>query len=157
VGNGYRLDLETFDCGWLPLTELTPVDELGRQFFESPALIGCAFVVSRELYEKLLGFDSGMKSWGIEDLDLGLRCWLMGSRILHDPNASIAHRFQTSFETYSVPVEHLIVNQLRTARNMFPPSVWSDWVERCRKRISESFPDRHEDLWATGPCMTTPF
>jgi|HubBroStandDraft_1064217.scaffolds.fasta_scaffold02267_4 glycosyltransferase involved in cell wall biosynthesis len=148
VGNGYGLDLETFDCGWLPLNELTPIVEFGTQFFESPALIGCAFAVSRGLYEKLLGFDSRMKSWGVEDLDFGLRCWLMGSRILHDPKASIAHRFQTNFETYSVPVEHVIVNQLRMARKIFSPSVWSNWIERCRERVSKGFPDHHDRLWA---------
>jgi glycosyltransferase involved in cell wall biosynthesis len=148
VGNGYGLDLETFDCGWLPLNELTSIVELGSQFFESPALIGCAFAVSRDLYEKLQGFDSGMKSWGMEDLDFGIRCWLMGSRILHDPKASIGHRFRTHFESYPVPVEHLLVNQLRVARKIFSPSVWSDWVERCRKRVSDGFPDCHERFWA---------
>jgi len=148
VGNGYGLDLETFDCGWLPLSELTPVDGPDNQLFESPALNGCAFAISREMYERLLGFDSGMKSRGMEDLDLGLRCWLMGSRILHDPIASIAHRFQTEFETYPVPVEHLIFNQLRMARKCLSPSLWSDWLERCRKRVSESFPDSQEGLWA---------
>lgn len=148
VGNGYGLDLETFDCGWLPLNELTPIIEFGYQFFESPALIGCEFAVSRDLYEELLGFDSGMKSWGMEDLDFGLHCWLMGSRILHDPNASIARRFQPNFETYSVPVEHAIFNQLRTARKIFSPSVWSDWVERCRQRVTERLSNYDESLWA---------
>jgi glycosyltransferase involved in cell wall biosynthesis len=148
VGHGYTLDLETFDCGWVSLGELSHVVEGGRGFFESPALIGCALAVSRELYEKLLGFDSRMKSWGVEDLDFGLRCWLMGSRILHDPRASVAHRFQTSFETYSVPVEHVIVNQLRMARKIFSPSVWSEWVERCRERVAEGLHGHPEGLWA---------
>ena len=148
IGNGYSLNLETFDCGWLPLNELTSLVESGQQFFQSPALIGCALAVSRELYERLLGFDSRMRSWGVEDLDLGLRCWLMGSRILHDPKASVAHRFQTSFETYSVRAEHVIFNQLRMARKILTPSIWSEWVERCRLRISETLDDHPEGLWA---------
>jgi glycosyltransferase involved in cell wall biosynthesis len=148
VGNGYSLDLETFDCGWLPLQKLTPVRESGKQFYESPALIGCAVALSRELYDRLLGFDAQMKSWGVEDLDLGLRCWLMGFRILHDPQASIAHRFQSSFNTYSVPIEHILVNQLRMARKNFTSSVSMDWTARCRQRMKDCLSDHPEGLWA---------
>ncbi len=106
VGHGYRLDLEKFGCGWLDLGKMRKFREGRRQFYESPALIGCALAVSRELYEKLLGFDPHMRSWGVEDLDFGLKCWLMGHRILHDPEATIGHRFQSAFHNYAVPFEH---------------------------------------------------
>lgn len=78
VGHGYFLDLERFHCGWLPLSELQAVDVDGRRFHESPAAIGCAFAVSRGLHERLWGFDSHMRGWGVEDLDLSLKCWLAG-------------------------------------------------------------------------------
>ena len=55
---------------------------------------GCAAAVSRELYNRLGGFDADMLVWGVEDLDFGLRTWMMGHSILHDPEAVVGHRFR---------------------------------------------------------------
>ena len=54
TGNGYGLVLETLDLWW----------RTGR-LYESPALIGRAFAISRELYAKLWGFDKHMRSGGL--------------------------------------------------------------------------------------------
>jgi GT2 family glycosyltransferase len=148
VGHGYSLNLATFACGLVRLDKLRLVKEGQRRFYESPALIGCALAVSRELYEELWGFDPHMRSWGVEDLDFGLKCWLMGHRILHDPEAVIGHRFQSAFENYTVPMEHVVVNQLRMARKNFTQSVWAEWIDRCRQRNSRRLPDHPEGLWA---------
>lgn len=148
VGHGYRLDLETFGCGWLDLSQLRQVREDGRKYFESPALIGCALAVARDLYERLWGFDPHMRIWGVEDLDFGLKCWLMGHRILHDPEATVGHRFRCAFDNYPVPSECVLINQLRMARKAFTQSVWEEWVEGCRRRHSEGLADHPEGLWA---------
>ena len=102
------------------------VDERGRLFHEQPSLVGCCFAVSRTLYERLWGFDRDMRSWGVEDLDLGLKCWLLGSRLLIDPEAVIGHRFRKENETYSVPAEHVYANRLRMALKTFGESVWTE-------------------------------
>ncbi|WP_193378435.1 glycosyltransferase, partial [Singulisphaera acidiphila] len=78
LGQGYRADLETLRSAWLPLSAMRVVREGARTFYESPAAIGCAFAVSRELYETLWGFDPDMRAWGVEDVDFSLKCWLMG-------------------------------------------------------------------------------
>ncbi len=121
IGHGYFLELERFDCGWLPLSALKKVSHRGRVFYESPAAIGCAFAVHRELYDDLRGFDPHMRSWGVEDLDFSLKCWLLGHPILHDPAAVIAHRFREKFDNYHVPMQDLIANQLRMAYKNFTP------------------------------------
>ncbi|MGH7139953.1 MAG: glycosyltransferase [Pirellulales bacterium] len=74
TGHGYSLELETFKSGWLALDKLRKVEQAGRTFYESPALIGCAFAVARELYDALWGFDPAMRLWGVEDLDFSLKC-----------------------------------------------------------------------------------
>ncbi|HUY88538.1 MAG TPA: glycosyltransferase [Pirellulales bacterium] len=148
IGHGYFLDLEEFHCGWLPLGELRGVWKGSRKFYESPALIGCALAVGRELYESLGGFDSHMRYWGVEDLDFGLKSWLMGCPILHDPDAVIGHRFRAAFDNFSVPMEHLLANQLRMARKNFTEATWSDWVDRCRARHVGRIADHPEGLWA---------
>ena len=148
IGHGYALDLEEFGCGWLPLSQLREVREGASTFFESPAAIGCALAMHRELYEALWGLDPHMRSWGAEDLDLSLKCWLMGYRILHDPEAVVAHRFQRRFDRYEVPLEHFVANQLRMARKNLTHGTWTDWVDRCRSRHSAQLADHPEGLWA---------
>jgi GT2 family glycosyltransferase/NifU-like protein involved in Fe-S cluster formation len=135
VGHGYRMDLEKFDCGFIGLERMgVYARSQSRRFYESPAFIGCCAAMSRQLYERLWGFDPGMRSWGLEDLDFGLKAWLMGCPVLHDPEPLIGHRFRASFDNFPVPMEHIVLNQLRTARKIFSDTVWEDWVERCRAR-----------------------
>lgn len=148
LGHGYAMDLESLDPRWLPLCELREQAHRSRKFYETPALIGCAFAIHRDLYEDLHGFDPHMLSWGAEDLDLGLKSWLMGHPVLHDPDSVVGHRFQSKFENFHVPVEQLVANQLRLARKNLTDSVWSDWVDRCRGRYPGKLTDHPEGLWA---------
>lgn len=147
-GHGYYLNLEDFSCGWLNLNQLREVEVGRRRVYESPSLIGCALAVGRELYDKLWGFDAAMRFWGVEDLDFGLKCWLFGSRVLHDPEAVVGHRFRGSFDNYTVPIEHVVANQLRMARKHFTLATWSEWVDRCRARHPHRATEHPEGLWA---------
>ena len=146
VGHGYAFDLEKFNCRWLELEELRRSD--GTALYESPALIGCAFAISRDLYERVWGFDRHMRSWGAEDLDLGLKSWLFGAPVLHDPEAVIGHRFRASFDNYPVPVEDVLVNQLRLARKHFTGAVWEHWLAAARQRTQGHVDGHPEGTWA---------
>ncbi len=150
VGHGYGMDLRSFDTHWVPLEDMRPADTRLGRLYESPALIGCAFAIGRDLYDRLWGFDSHMRSWGVEDLDLGLKCWQLGHRILHDPSVLIGHRFQDSFTSYQVPPEHVLVNKLRMARKNFTQGVWAQWTEATREMNTGPLPDHPEGLWARG-------
>jgi GT2 family glycosyltransferase len=147
-GHGYKLELEGFDCGWMPLGHLRPVVETGRTFYESPAMIGCAVAVGRQLYEDLWGFDPGMCNWGVEDLDFSLKCWFSGHRILHDPEAVVGHRFRTAFDNYEARIDDFLVNQLRMAWKNFTPGVWEQWLDRARQRHARVLAEYPEGLWA---------
>jgi len=150
LGNGYALDLETFDSWWLPLKKMKEAKEGGQIFFESPSLIGCALAVSRELYDRLWGFDPHMRQWGTEDVDFALKAWTMGSRVLHDPGATIAHRFQRHFGDYEVSAEYPLANQIRAARKHFTPSVWEDWLVRAQDQKRLKLRNHPEGLWASA-------
>lgn len=143
VGNGYRLDLETFATGWIGLGDM----QKRGDFYECPALIGCVVAVHRDLYEKVRGFDRDMLQWGVEDIDFGLKVWLLGHSILHDPRARVGHRFQASFDGFNVSMDHVVANQLRMARKNFHGEVWSEWVERCRPRHPADLWDRAWSLF----------
>ncbi len=135
VGQGYRIDLEQFDCGWIGLERMRESGEVpGRLLYESPALIGCCLAIGRAAYERLWGFDPDMRMWGVEDLDFGLKAWLMGHPILHDSEAVVGHRFRAGFDNYAVPMEHIVANQLRMARKNFTDAVWEEWLARFRGR-----------------------
>lgn len=135
LGDGYGFDLLTMEAGWVSLESMQKSGNL----YESPALIGCAFAVTRAVYDRLRGLDRHMRSWGVEDLDFSLKAWLMGHPILHDPDAVIGHHFQDAFTTYSVRSEDVLANQLRTAFKNFTNEVWSAWVEAARVRNAESW------------------
>ncbi len=135
VGHTFRTNLETFACGWTGLDRSKIVIiEPGRYFFESPSLIACCAAMSRALYEETRGFDSDLYSWGLEDLDLGLKTWLLGYSILHDPVAIVGHRFASSFSRYDVPQAQVVANKLRIAYKHFDEGLWDDWVSRYRER-----------------------
>jgi hypothetical protein len=127
---------------------MTPRDAARRRLYESPALIGCALAIGRGLYQELWGFDAAMRSWGVEDIDFGLKAWLLGYPILHDPQALVGHRFRQAFDNYDVPPADLLANQLRFARKHFTSAVWSQWVESCRQRNQGPLPGHPEGLWA---------
>jgi len=89
--------------------------------------MGCCFAVSREVYEKLGGFDLEMRGWGSEQVDFGLKLWLLGYRVLNDIEAVVGHRFQPD-EACDVSKTQIVANQLRTARKHFTEATWSDWL-----------------------------
>ena len=150
TGNGYGVSLATFDCFWIPTARLDNVTVGGKQFYQSPALIGCALALHRNLYHRLQGFDEDMRSWGVEDLDFGLKCWLQGYPILHDPSAVVGHRFRDRFDNYSVPMPDIICNQLRMARKNFSDTVWRAWVTKAQTRFTDPDEDCPEGVWARG-------
>lgn len=92
-----------------------------------------------------------MRLWGVEDLDFGLKAWLLGYAILHDPVPKVGHRFRRAFDAEGMPMEQMLANQLRMARKHFTDGVWADWVNRCRHRHPGGLTDPHqspEGLWA---------
>lgn len=130
VGFGYRMRLDAFECAWIELEEM----ERREGLYECPALIGCCMAVRKRLYDTLRGFDRHMLQWGVEDIDLGLKSWLMGHPVLHNPHAVIGHRFQRTFDNFEVAREAVLSNQIRMARKNFTDRSWEDWVARTRAR-----------------------
>ncbi len=141
VGHGYSVALATLEVGWVPL-EAMPRHAGGR-FHAQSTFIGCVVAMSRRLYDRLWGFDTGMLVYGTEDVDFGVRSWLMGHPVLHDPEPVIGHRFRGAVEGQVLPWEHLLCNQLRMARKIFSDPVWFDWLDRYSVY-------QPADLWEAG-------
>jgi len=133
--NGYLMDLETLEESWPALPELR---RRGR-FIESPNLVGCCLAVKRQLYHQMGGYDVDMLGWGGEHVDLGLKVWLLGYRVLNDIEVVVGHRYKDE-EEGDVPEEQTLANKLRLARKHFSEPVWEDWLRRFRPR-------QREGLW----------
>jgi GT2 family glycosyltransferase len=138
VAYGFRFELETLNGSWMDLDDMDVYRGLrNRRMYKSPNFVGCCVAMSRGLYEKLWGFDPDMRCWGSEDVDLGLKAWLMGYPVLHDPRSVIGHRFRVAFDNYSVPMPHVAANTLRMARKCFTDPVWKDWLRRAKARHAD--------------------
>jgi GT2 family glycosyltransferase len=144
VGHGYVVDLDSFATAWIDLEDLPLVPGYGRRYFAQPTFIGCCAAMSQDLYRRLWGFDTGMRTYGTEDVDLGVRAWMLGNQVVHDPEPLIGHRFRHEFQNYSAPPEHMLSNNLRMARKTFSDPTWFEWLERVSERFAGEL---WEDAW----------
>ncbi len=84
------------------LSGLTLCRGMGQPFkaYDTPcevgAVSGAAFLMRRELFERLGGFDASFFLY-MEDTDLSLRARLAGKRILYVPEAVVYHDYQLRF------------------------------------------------------------
>ncbi len=60
---------------------------------EVASISGAAFAVRREVWEQLGGFDPTYFAY-CEDVDLSLRAWQAGYRVVHEPTAVVLHHFE---------------------------------------------------------------
>ena len=141
VGLGHRMTFPAFERDWIGSREL----RRRGAFYESPSLCGCALAISRELYEELCGFDPDMREWGLEDLDLGVKCWLRDRPVLVDPLAAVGHQFRAKFP-YQVSVEHVLANKMRTARKNFTDRTFGEWCKVLREQYCE-------ETWALAEAV----
>ena len=127
-GFGFELSFREFDGRWLELSEMEQEPYQGDVYYHSPTIVGCAMAVHRQTYEHIGGFDASMQTWGMEDVDFGIRAWMKGHPVLCDPHARVGHRFITAFTAYEEKLVDLGANQLRLASKIFSPAIFSQWL-----------------------------
>ena len=62
--------------------------------FPSPTMIGCSIIVDRELFFESGSYDSEMKIWGGENIEMSLRTWMCGGSILKHPCSRVGHVYR---------------------------------------------------------------
>jgi GT2 family glycosyltransferase len=152
-GYGFQLTLDRFEARWLGLAEMHETRLAGDAYFESPTVVGCSVAVHRDAYAHIMGFDPSMRTWGMEDVDFGIRAWMTGHPVLCDPVAHVAHRFITEFTAYALRYVDLGANQIRMASKILGPETFAHWLELrglgAQPSVDESEPAKFwRQAWA---------
>lgn len=108
IGYGQKLD-QKLGVVWYP-----------NPHRPSPVAIlpGGCFLVTREAFLKVGGFDRGFRVWGFEDIEFSIKMWLFGFTCLVHPSVKILHLFRQT-HPYTVVHEHIYYNMLRMAYSHF--------------------------------------
>ncbi|MTK13377.1 MAG: glycosyltransferase, partial [Clostridiaceae bacterium] len=85
---------------------------------EIPFACGCAFGITREVFEKINGFDHFFQVYGSEDFEICLKAWLYGYRVVVNPNVIVQHLFKTVHK-YKITTSNVIFNILCLAYSHF--------------------------------------
>jgi glycosyltransferase involved in cell wall biosynthesis len=132
---------------------------LGKQGDEPyPIPMAAGFCTGmRRAYFAEIGYDRGMEEYGMEDLEICLRIWLLGQQVIVVPGAVCAHLFREA-HPYDVSWRKYLVNAMRTAIAHFHSNrlgrCLAEWKTMCE--FEEAFADvlssdiwrRREDLFA---------
>jgi GT2 family glycosyltransferase len=73
-----------------------------------------------EVFNRIGGYERGFTRWGFEDIEISLRLWLLGYRVIVDPAVVIGHYFRTE-AAYEVKQRDLAFNLLRMIHLHFGP------------------------------------
>ncbi|MDE3838791.1 glycosyl transferase family 2 [Bacillus methanolicus] len=98
--------------------------------FETAVLPGGCFIIRREVFEDVGGFETGFKTWGHEDVELSIKLWLFGYHCHVQPEVKIIHLFRKA-HPYKVSYDDVYYNLLRMAYSHFN----AVRIQKCRKLI----------------------
>ena len=80
------------------------VQQIKRPFFrdesgviDTPAIAGGIFAVYKDWFLELGGYDPHMEIWGSEQLELSLRSWRCGGRMVIHPCSRVNTKYASNF------------------------------------------------------------
>lgn len=97
-----------FDMGmtfsWAPLArdDLDQLDGNPTALTKAPAMAGGLFAMDREYFHAIGSYDEEMVIWGGENIEMSLRIWMCGGRILSAPCSRVGHIFRDN-SPYDMP------------------------------------------------------
>lgn len=124
---GYGLKLKGPDLSteWLRKQKSTP--------YRVPIVPGCFLAMRRDTFLRTGGFDPGLDTWGMSDIELSVRFSLLGYELLVAPQVDVPHLFRSK-HPYQVRWESVIHNALRVAFVHFAASRTARVIDALRGR-----------------------
>jgi GT2 family glycosyltransferase len=110
-GCGFRWTNMTLDSSGIPGVK--------PYIHEVPFAGGAFMAVEKRLFYELGEFDSGIRIFGSGDIEISLRAWLLGFRVLCDPSIRIGHKWRGVQREYTLEQIDLIHNKIRIAISHF--------------------------------------
>jgi glycosyltransferase involved in cell wall biosynthesis len=101
---------QALDMAWCDVSNLC----VNHGSWQTPVFSGSCFLVSRAFYNELGGLDNGLDLWGGENIDLSLRGWMLGGKVLAVESSVVGHMYKSGFN-YSFTNQELTGNKLRVA------------------------------------------
>ena len=112
----------------------------------SPAMAGGVLGIRKKLFFELGGYDAGLEVWGTENIEMSLRVWTCGGRLLNLPCSRVGHVFR-SVHPFTWPTHHKSITMLRNARRV--AAIWLDEYAALvggaarMTRLGDSLAERH--------------
>lgn len=83
--------------------EYTKRPEYGGDLTETMSLQGSCFMLTREKYWELNICDEAFGSWGSQGIEVAVKTWLSGGRVLVNHRTYYAHMFRTKGDVFGFP------------------------------------------------------
>lgn len=74
---------------------------------EVPIGPGGCIAIRKDVFQHIGGFEKNFFSWGLEDVEISIKMWLYGYKIVVNPHVAVAHLFRTKHPT---PVHYIDVD-----------------------------------------------
>lgn len=100
-------------------------------YVETMSLQGSCFMLSKEMYWKLNICDESFGSWGSQGIEVALKTWLSGGRVLVNKNTWYAHMFRTQGGDFGFPY-HLSGKDVQHAKDMARKLILCDFPHKIR-------------------------
>ena len=96
-GSFFGMTTDKFFFGWDQVRfRDKPYEELAPPIapYEMPFAPGALFAIRKDEFWRLGGYDKGLYVWGAENMELSLKIWLCGGRLVQVPCSSTGHMFR---------------------------------------------------------------
>ena len=113
--------------------------------YEIPFAPGGCQAFPAATFRALGKFDDGFMRWGSEDIEISLRAWLLGYRIVGEPNACIGHWFRES-RSFEVEQTDIAFNLCRMIRMHFTEPRLSEAIGGLSDMAAALMPRVHQLL-----------
>ena len=118
-------------------------DELPTGLTETLSLQGSAFLLTREKYWELNICDESLGSWGSQGIEVAVKTWLSGGRVVVNHDTWYAHLFRTQGGDFGFPYDNpyaKVQHAKQTVKELFFDNKWDKQVRPLSWLIERFWP-----------------